>query len=335
MLSCNDDDTNDLDSEMALEQAQNASEDREIPIAELEANIEIPGAIKKTGAAPAPTGTLDFQITTEDQEGFLGSGFDITFSSANVIAGAYIQLLDVNGNKVDGYFDIPASKFDLNGRRRSGPLKNSSLGRIKEEGDLLIDVNFEEAIKPGRFCYEICIYDDQNNISRIEQICVEIEAWGGNASIVGEWIFDRREPDNESAIPPVYCDNGDTLTNVPNEIILQDIEIFVLNADGSYYEEYTYEDQDLDYDQSKATCTAVYEDAELERERYNGFWAFNETDKTLTVIDFEFVDLLNPDQGELFEDGDIYLEGVLVEVINNELVITDPDGNEKEIYKRK
>ncbi|TRX49207.1 hypothetical protein FNH22_27575 [Fulvivirga sp. M361] len=55
-----------------------------------------------------------------NQEGFLTSGFDITFSSTSIIAGAYIQLLDVNGNKADGYFDVTASKFDINGRRRKG-----------------------------------------------------------------------------------------------------------------------------------------------------------------------------------------------------------------------
>ncbi len=341
ITSCGDDDPG-VDPNIEIANAQNLTEERSIPVSELSQGVSISGGTKQSGSAPAPTGTLDFQIGSNSQEAFQGTGFDITFSSNDDIAGAYIQLLDVDGTKVEGYFDVPADKFSTNGRRGPGT-KSSSVGRRTAEGDLLINVDFDQVIEPGQFCYEICIYDAIGNISVVEQVCVEVEAWGGNASIVGEWIFDRSAPDDEdNDLTTVECQGGQLLQDVLYSKVLRDDWIFVLNADGSYYEEYFVEEEILDEQQSSATCTAVYAEATVtEDDTYLGFWAFNETDETLTVVDFEHQDRLDPNNNEVYDDGQLYFEGVKAEVINGELVLTEvdiEDGVEVEykvFFKRK
>ncbi len=343
--SCSDDDPG-VDPNIEIANNQNLTEERSITTSELSQGVEIFGASKETGTAPAPTGNLAFQVESNSQEAFQATGFDIEFTTSTEIAGAYVQLKDVDGNNAEGYFDIPATSINANGRRRSvknGPIKPSPFGKRKAEGSLSIEVDFSTAVLPGQFCYEICVYDEAGNISAPQEVCVEVEAWGGNAEIVGEWVFVRSEPINENEIDllTINCDSGQTLEEVPETKELQNDWIFVLNADGSYYEQYFVEEEPLDEEQTAANCSPVYEEAQVtEDDKYLGFWAYNEEAETLTVVDFESIDNVDGDSFE-YEEGSVYLEGVTVEVINGELVIMETeieDGIEvmyKEIFRRR
>lgn len=343
--SCSDDDP-EVDPNVELANSQNLTEERAITTAELSQGVTISGASKEAGSAPTPSGNLTFQVQAGSQGAFQSSGFDVEFTTSTEIAGAYIQLKDLDGNNVDGYFDVPATSINANGRKRSdnsGPAKPSPFGRRKAEGSLAIDVDFAATVLPGQFCYEICVYDQAGNISEPQEVCVEVEAWGGNAEIVGEWLFVRSEPidENEIDLVPINCDNGQTLEGVAETRELQNDWIFVLNADGSYYEQYFVEEELLDEEQTMASCSPVYKEAEVtEDDKYLGFWAYNEEAETLTVIDFEGVDNVGEDNFE-YEGGAVYLEGVTVEVINGELVIIETEienGVEvmyKEIFRRR
>ncbi|MEM1136683.1 MAG: hypothetical protein AAGI07_12675 [Bacteroidota bacterium] len=346
LSSCSDEDNdevNPLSEGEVLANTQNQTEERAIPVAQLASGIAIENGTKKNGTAPVPTGSLDFQINTENQEAFLNSGFTINFSSTDNVAGAYIQFKDAEGNNIDGYFDVPLTSIFANARITKNKKSKIQRKRTTEDEGIEIDVDFSTAIEAGTFCYDICVYDDNGNISQIEEVCVEVEAWGGNATIVGEWIFDRYDPideDEETFTQTIYCENGDSIENVAYYIQEESEWTFVLNADGSYYERYDEVEKSIDFDESVENCTAIYETIE-EDEKYSGYWAFNEAAGTLTVIDFKYENLSFPEENEEYDEGDLYFEGVKAEVIAGELVLTETfteDGEtitEKVIFKKK
>ena len=329
--------------------AQNQTEENAISVGELSANIVIDGATKRTGAPPAPAGTLDFQIAAdESQEAFQQTGFSIRFTSSSTIRGAYIQFQDVDGNAIDGYYDVPVSyiRNRTASLGKSAPVKKSPLigaRTSEEEREQFIAVDFEKALAPGQFCYSICLYDDAQNISRVETSCVEVEAWGGNAALVGEWLFDRYESsdgEEEDEMSTITCDNGGTVEAKYDKIIRRE-HLFVLEEDGSYYEIHDSEYQPLNDSTTRADCVASYYESETEKVKYSGFWAYNERAETLTVIDFSYEDLLDTDHNSEYEDGSVYFEGVSAEVVNGELVLTETDVEdgvtytEKVFFKRK
>ncbi len=325
-ISCNDEGTVPENEQLANE--QNATEDAKISVADLESDIEISGAIKETGTPPAPNSNLNFQLNTDLTEAFQGSGFTIEFSSTASIAGAYIQFREVDGSSASSYFDVSWTSFQS--ARTLDPKtilkkKQSSLvgARSIDEFESEIDINFGDNLPAGQFCYDICLYDEDENISQIQTVCVTVEAWGGNAAIVGEWVFDKVVPNlDEDYQESIECNNGQTIL-VDYEKDNEEQWTFVLNDDGSYYEIYDFEGYYLDYQATVSSCSAVYyNELDASRDKYLGFWAFNEEEQTLTVIDFGYEDLLNSEYSEEYEDGSLYFEGVTAEVIDGQLVLS-------------
>lgn len=324
-------------------QLQNASEEQAIPIATLSQGIVITGAEKESGTPPTPTGKLDFTLSSDQQEAFQRTGFTIEFSTDMPVTGAYIRFLDTEDNAANHYFDASLSA-DQGSRfaPSRNSVKKSTLSHARTMQDNQeISVSFDESVPAGRFCYEICVYDDQGNISAPQKVCVEVEAWGGNASIVGEWIFDRSEPaDDNNEKDTLQCENGqEIITDYYKEY--ENEWTFVLNGDGSYYEIYNETEESLDYEASRSSCSAVYEESETDSDKYSGNWSYNEQAQTLTVVDFKYENLLDAADNEEYEEGDVYFEGVAAEVIAGELVLTETsteDGStvvEKAIFRRK
>lgn len=334
--SCSDDENGPaLTEEEQLANEQNAAEEDKIPVSTLSEGIIIEGATINDGTPPTPNSDLNFNLSTDKQEAFQGSGFTILFTSTDAIEGAYIVFKDVDGTASDSYFDVPYTSF--NGGRISKKTKKSNVlslsnSRVTEDG-IEIDIDFGAEIPAGQFCYDICLYDAANNVSQAQTVCVTVEAWGGNASIVGEWIFDRYEPADieENNIDTLYCTNDNTLVYDYSTSEIRSEWTFALNQDGSYFELYDDVYKELDYQKSITDCELIYSEEQSEQDKYSGFWAFNEEDQSLTVVDFKYEDLLDPLQNEEYEDGSVYLEGVKAEVINDQLVLTDSDDGE--LYK--
>ncbi|TPN87717.1 hypothetical protein [Aquimarina algicola] len=305
-------------------------EDREIPVSELADGITIQGGEKKSGSAPAPTGDVDFKLGFSEQNAFLTNGFDIDFTSTDPnIKGAYLQVTDVDGNKIDGYFDITDLKANQNGGKAFNQKKKVS-AQAKMEGEdptsYNINVNFDASLQPGKFCYEICIYDENNNISQIQEVCVNVEAWGGNADLAGEWVFDSEMSDEVESDEAIFeCENGQSLT-APYEEKEKDIWTFVLTEDGVYYETYEEKGKRLDTNASLENCEAVYNTPYEENEKFSGNWSYDEDAKTLTAVDFAYEDFLNSANNETYPEGEVYFYNVKVEIVDGKLKITETDG---------
>ncbi|GAA4276020.1 hypothetical protein [Aquimarina mytili] len=325
--------------------------DNEITVADLDTGILIDGKGTEVnpiqGTPPSPTGTLNFGVGENNRIGILNDGFNIKFSSTDAIEGAYVQFRDANGNASENYYNIPKAAFDTDGGNRSANVNSSNKkarisAKMVEENTFEIDVDFSESLEPGEFCYAICVYDAQGNISVIEEVCVEINAWGGNDALVGEWIFDRYEPSEDNESTTIICDNQQELPNVLYRLLIKDNWTFMLNQDGTYVETFDREQRDLDFQTTRLNCEATYySEATTTNDKYYGNWAFNSEKKTFTAVDYKYENLINSTV-ENFEEGDIYYEGVQIEVTSNELKITetyeDASGAtqlETAIFKRK
>ena len=328
-ISCNDDNNISGSGNQEVADQQNALEDNKTDVTILESGIIINGATKNSGNPPSPNSNLDFNITSDSQKGFQSSGFDIKFSSNADVAGAYIRFKDVDGNVTADYFDVPASSFGTSFSNK-GSFANSSIINKKIESTTLVNKNSETVINvdlkttvpAGEFCYDICLYDSQNNVSTIETVCVTIEAWGGNAQLVGKWKLEEITDIDDTF--DIDCNNGGTINVLESNIISQDILVY-FNEDGSYNDSQKGETVYLDYSASAETCTVVYstDSEKMDEERY-GNWAFDEDDNRITIVLFSIKDLLDSNNSVDYEFGDKFFDGLFIkEITETKLVIEE------------
>ncbi|WP_299434523.1 hypothetical protein [uncultured Maribacter sp.] len=350
-LSCSKDDENKLDSNPDPD-GVNKKEEVLLDVNAVSSGVIIEGATKKQGS-PVPSGDIEFSLDYEKQTAFQTNGFDIQFKAPQGFAGAYVQLKDENG-MADSYFDIPVGatsgvydKAAKTTKRGFFANKKSAKSNIAGKGeDTSIDVNFETEVTAGTFCYVICVYDGQGNISEPEEVCVTVESWGGNTNLVADWGF-TKEIDNGETINKgeEYCDEDgytttlDCASGETKEITIEycyttNSLLMTFNSDGTY--EYTYNDtdRDFDWDASKESCEAVYED---EEEIYvsKGNWAYNEEESKLTIVEFEYTETYNGEtESGVEEDGYLAFDGEIT-LTADKLVIIEKDTyeGEEEVYE--
>ncbi|GGG40349.1 hypothetical protein GCM10011414_07320 [Croceivirga lutea] len=307
-----DDDTTDDTTSIALEQ--------------ISSEITIVDGTAVQGLPPQPNGSLDFQIATEDQSAYLGTGFLITVSSDDTPTGAYILFKDANGNAAESYFDVnfaaekSAKRLGLRGKHAT----TSQTAKMVD--NQFIEVAFTQNMPTGNFCYDICLYDNANNISQIVTRCVTVDEWGGDTNITGNWLFDRELENgivlsNDAGETTVACNAGGSIT-VLEEMIEKDDWFLSLQPGGDYYEEYDFLSYDLDVDKTAADCEAAYLTTEIAyKDRYIGKWSYNASG--LTIVDFAYEDLNDSANNETFESGELYFYEVDAEIIDGELVLSE------------
>ena len=324
VFSCSKDESSSLSKDIDPE-GVNLIEDEQIEINAATAGITIDGAQKVTGS-PVPTGNLAFSLDYSTQTAFQKSGFDIIFEAPAEFAGAYIQLKDGNG-MASSYFDVPLSATNsysgklAQNKRKNFLAKDNSTTRKDENTE--INVGFSAAIPAGTFCYVICIYDNQGNISQPQEVCVTVESWGGNVNLVADWEFVKEVYEgettnvNESSCEAysfdLYCDNGTTKEVEGTYCYTINGLDMTFNSNGtySYTENSSY--SDYDYAASQASCEVV--SSEYDEEYISkGNWAYNEEKGELTLVEFEYtyneggeVETYTDEDGELVFSGQIEL----------------------------
>ena len=296
-------------------------------------NLKIDGATKKTGA-PSPTGGISFELENTSNSAFLKNGFSIDFTeTSDEFIGAYLQIKSIDGNVADGYWDIsnissktePIKKKNLRSAKKYLANKSSTSGGS-------ISVSFLDAIKPGKFCYAICVYDGAGNISQPTEVCIEVENWGGYSKLIGDWEF-LSEEDIENGVSQgitklgeSYCQEDSfycTYISPPKQIVYEWCDKITaldltFNAEGTYIFKEDYEYNDIDYEASQNNCVAIgtYENSHYTSE---GKWAYDEEEEILTLIEFYYDD---DGDSETILDGEVLFQGSAF--LNNEiLTITD------------
>ncbi|MEL7269192.1 MAG: hypothetical protein AAGL34_06440 [Bacteroidota bacterium] len=335
LTSCSNEETTANGSEN--DQAITEMEQTPLAANDVADNVVINGGTKNAGVPPTPNEAISLDVSSSSSTAFLGEGFDIEITSDAVVVGAYLQFKSNDGVVSDSYYDI-----DLNSNAAGKASRNSFdfsrkllKSASKEENDTTLDVDFNTNIAPGTFCYVICVYDGEGNISAPSEVCVTVEAWGGNSSLVANWeltkeenitpdetfVFEVGEPDcNEATLS---CDGAQQ--SVSFEFCsTQDYGIMEIRSDGTFSLDFKGTEEDYDFNTATSTCEVAIEELEY-RVQINGNWAYVNDENRLTLVGYSFLTL---DFGETQEEfysggnGELVYDG-LAQIDGNTLLITE------------
>ncbi len=330
LVSCSNDDSP-LSNQISNEQAE-ILENTPLEANQVSNNVVITGGTKKDGVPPIPNEAISLDISDSGKTAFLGEGFEVALSSDAEIVGAYIQFKANDGTVADSYYDVD---IVANSSNKKSTTKKALISRKMSANSLAhkinnatLDVDFGSEIPPGEFCYVLCVYDEQGNISAPQEVCVTVESWGGNIDMVGTWKLVKVEEINngetestlvgsENCYSESYeCNNGGTLE--ATECNTREYGTVVVNADGTYNAEFKGLDRFVDYTASTLSCEAVYIN-EVYKDISEGNWAYVEADKRLTIVEYKYSSEINgeleeivtlePGDAELVLDGSIVIDG--------------------------
>ena len=286
-------------------------------------NVVIAGSTKKDGMPPTPNEMISLDVSGTSKTAFLNEGFDIEMSSDADIVGAYIQFKANDGTVSSSYYDVDVvansdAQFGNKSAKVFGAKTKHAKSLFAKEGEnLALDVDFNAAIAPGTFCYVVCVYDADGNISAPSEVCATVESWGGSSAIVGNWNIVREEntfedqtrvvilgeEDCQNASSSTFTCNNESVTFYGCKTRLSSKLTF--NADGTY----SYVDEtnrkNINFDASQAACEAVYDAVRLDVYKSDGFWAFVKDEARLTIVEYKWSDT----EDGVFSDGETYTEG--------------------------
>ena len=230
-------------------------------------NVIIKGGTQVDGVPPTPNEAITLDVTGTSKMALLGEGFNVSLNSDANIVGAYIQFKANDGTAADSYYDVDIDANTADNKKPQIINKRGSVSLVsKPEADTVLDVDFTDEIEPGKFCYEICIYDADGNISAPQEVCVTVESWGGNADIVATWNLTKEvetyQGDTVTVIPgqedcsletEYDCDQAGQFTASYVCYITDSLQL-IFKADGTY--EFSSKDKEkfLKEEESKASC---------------------------------------------------------------------------------
>ncbi len=301
----------------------------------------IAGASKVQGNLPTPNGAITLDVSNSSTTAFLGEGFDINFNSDGNPVGAYLQY----GVAASDYFDINiAANASGKGRKASGLSFNGNIPSsiTRKNTDAEIDVDFGVDLPPGQFCYTICVYDEQGNISEPEQVCVTVESWGGMDEMDGAWVMVREERNEdgqtvtfETGMEACYqysfeCNDGQAIS--ASECYTRTLGEVQINSDGTYRALFNGLERWLDGGLSSENCEAVYVEESFE-DISEGRWAFVTESNRLTIVEYYFRGIINGELDEEFTldtgDARLVLDGT-IELVGNSFLITESQDDDQD-----
>ena len=294
------------DAKETVEQIENETEQMEqtpLEANKVSDNLVIEGGTKMEGDPPVPIGTLLFDVTGTSKIALLDEGFDVSINSDTEIVGAYIKIKAEDGTIADSYHDvnIDANKAANKKTRSLTKREGRSVRSANKENDVSLDVDFTTEIEAGKFCYEICVYDDNGNISEPKEVCVKVENWGGKADGVGDWTLEKwfydydeeriYRPGEENCVMKtrtMSC-QGAQFENVESEdCVFTEYWTLKLGADGTYTEKekIIWTTNYTDISQNPCLDEAVSE--EVYTFESNGKWAYiDDQDKFVFVAYYD------------------------------------------------
>ena len=267
-------------------------------------SVSINGATEKT-AEIIPNGAIALTVPSTKSLAFSGEGFTVKFNSDADFKGVYLQLQNTDGTKADSYFDKEMSsssssykKFKSSKNIKATFLsKNAKMAKKNEDAPFEFDVDFGAAIQLGTFCYSICAYDAEGNVSEPQEVCVTVKAFGGNSNLVGTWSLSKSIEGEKTVYPYEIYDEG--YVNARCKKYLEDLSIqsggtVIYNADGTY--SYTYNvpayisTKEVIYDYE--TCTIVKEETQEKAHGWGGKgkWSYDATSKRLITVEVSYLE---------------------------------------------
>ncbi|MGY6649131.1 hypothetical protein [Wenyingzhuangia sp. IMCC45574] len=271
----------------------NAQESKEIIVTSTEISIDRAQVVM--GNPPVPNEQISMLDLPSKVSAVQNVGFSLEVKSPTDIDGAYVQIqgsdeyYDVNvysysssrATRTSSFTevlknDIKFHREEIKARISKTPTTSTTSAEIVQEAEL--EFEFPNDLEPGTFCFDICIYDDQGNISAPQTVCVVVEAWGGNSSLVGNWKMDKflHDDGNVQVIGKEYCDAySDCYTDCSTFYKLE----FKIKSDGTYqiYSESKY--KDFNHCES-----GVVEYESNGKYKTIGNWAYDDINKNLVLV---------------------------------------------------
>ncbi len=261
-------------------------------------NVLIEGGSKMEGMPPTPNGAISLDISKAGETAFLNEGFNIPLSSDGDIVGAYLQFKSNDGTVADSYYDIDiSSDFSFKKAAKRSIFKKNIDQLVAKVDEANVDVDFNAQIEPGTFCYVICVYDQEGNISNPSEVCVTVESWGGSDAVVGKWelvkeeytyegetnVYNLGDPDCDEWTSS--CENGEEVEM--SVCYTQEYGILELKSDGSFVIDFKGSDQNYD-EEAFNQCELAYTDDTVFRYQSNGNWAYVSSEDRLTLVEYSY-----------------------------------------------
>lgn len=330
------------------------NEDEQPLDANLVANsFRITGAITETGNPPSPSasaGAPRIRQTPLIKQAIISDvNFQIPINLTNLniseLGGVYIQI--VGSNK---YFDVPGSSINL---RKSSTSQSSIILNDDSTGTVTIDPG---TLEPGTFCVSYCVYNTQNQVSNIVQICYEVEQFGGADFVQGNWNVYKSESFNEGSLEwqtnnypytetytsdEVQCDSS-TFYNVPGNYSSNNSYFFNISTSSlSIKGIATKQIQDKNY-----VCANNGQSRIINAEGFDeslGNWSYDEDNNRILFLLNQSKNYLKnltdnvviEDDTYVFDQEDWYIDSYnVINVSANEIRLEyiAPDGNITEKY---
>lgn len=307
-------------------------------------NVLINGGTKMEGVPPTPNGAISLDLSNAGKAAFLGEGFDVSLNSDADITGAYIQFKSKDGNVSDSYYDV---NLEINGSSQED--KSSKKGRAKNKGkesltlkngDTSLDVDFNTNIKPGEFCYVLCVYDGAGNISDPQEVCLTVQSWGGSSALVGFWKLTKDDYTQDGVT--VMADLGEEVCNFYSDWNCEgggtfqlgqcdttDVHEIKINSDGTYDFELRTSGRYVDSGASEENCEQVYKETDFYY-KSSGKWAYISDEDKLALLEYTYEE---GDQDESYsgtnEIGQAYsLYNDKIQLDGNTFIMSDITDNE-------
>ena len=320
--ACGGDDDGDIqEEEQQMEEEAQQEEQTVLNPNEVINGLIIENSTLINGNAPQANGVVSLN-PVNTSTALQNEGFEIELNSLDDISGVYLIIENTDGQPADSYLDIPLSQpftSETNPKKGIFGRQNSNNQRPLSA---LLNIGFDASIPVGIFCYSICVYDSNGNISLPQQVCVTVQSWGGNINAAGNWQLTRYQENydgmnvdvglNQQYCFPetLFCNNGGTVNT--EYCSTWDYFNFDMSADGTYSISIRELDTDPDYEQTTSTCTEVIVSGYYEYTS-TGQWAFNDSDNRLVLVEYGFE---YDENGET--DSGTYGTG------NGEVVFDDP-----------
>jgi len=209
-------------------------------------NVEIESGNVFQGSI-TPNSTITFEVeNSQNLIAVVDHGFGLDLSVPDNTDGALIQFKNQDGDLADSYIQI--ERFPETNDMRSSIIKStkskfSPLKSKNEKSNLFsnrssssqwsFDIDFSEEITAGQICFNVHIYDNNDNISAGFEICATINNYGGGPSgLIGKWRY----------VSYVYIEDGVEITEPFTDLEEDDYIIECVDYDsGTEENDYTYE----------------------------------------------------------------------------------------------
>ena len=241
-------------------------------------NVQIQGGTEREGLPPTPNQGISLVLATEDDAAFPEVGFAIPFESDGDVTGAYIQFKAEGKEFADSYYDV---SLEDNMATAKTAKKPGVFAKRPSEDAFQIDLT--ESLDTGTFCYAICVYDANGNISAPQEFCVSITSWGGNDALLGDWNL-LRSVDFANGIADTVtvgverCDAP--IGNDPNNTCyLFEYETLLFNEDGTFIVE-------IRESHRNPAIETTYTNYDIER--LTGNWSFDADSGRLYLVIFKY-----------------------------------------------